>query len=149
MITGIFETHLNVTDLTRSANFYENIIGLELAHTDSRGARFYWVGGRGKAMLGLWEKEPAKVFRQHFAFEVPLSQLNLITEELIAKGVQVTNFTDNGTSEPYVFGWMPAVSVYAEDPDGHSLEWIAMLPDDPKPEAGVVPWKDWEKWQGR
>jgi hypothetical protein len=34
---------------------------------------------------------------------------------------------------------MPAASVFFHDPDGHLLEYLAMLPHQPRPEAGVVP----------
>ena len=44
-----------------------------------------------------------------------------------------------------VFGWMPAIAIYFNDPDGHSLECIAMLPGAPKPEVGVVSWEEWLK----
>jgi len=40
---------------------------------------------------------------------------------------------------------MPAASVYFHDPDGHLLEYIAMLPQNPAPEAGVMPWSAWER----
>ena len=43
-----------------------------------------------------------------------------------------------------VFGWMPALAIYFDDPDGHSLEFIAMLPDPPRPEVGVVSWDEWQ-----
>jgi hypothetical protein len=36
--------------------------------------------------------------------------------------------------EPVVFPWMPAASVYFDDPDGHSLEYIALLPHPARPE---------------
>ncbi|WP_211747047.1 VOC family protein [Paenibacillus sp. Marseille-Q4541] len=149
MIRGLFETHLNVSDLKRSAAFYEEIIGLELAHTDSRGVRFYWIGGRGTAMLGLWEKKPHEIYRQHFAFEVPLPKFTETLTELSQKGLQLDNFVSDGTGRPFVFGWMPAVSMYAEDPDGHSIEWLSMLPGEAKPELGVIPWEDWKEMHDR
>lgn len=37
-----------------------------------------------------------------------------------------------------VFGWMPAIAIYFRDPDGHSLELIAMLPQPPQLALGVV-----------
>jgi len=40
---------------------------------------------------------------------------------------------------------MPALSLYFQDPDGHSLEYLAMLTDDPQPERGVVKWSEWRK----
>jgi lactoylglutathione lyase len=42
-----------------------------------------------------------------------------------------------------VIGWMPAAAVYFEDPDGHLLEYLAMLDEAPRPEAGVVGWSEW------
>jgi hypothetical protein len=40
---------------------------------------------------------------------------------------------------------MPAAAIYFQDPDGHSLEYISMLPEDARPELGVLNYKDWEK----
>lgn len=42
-----------------------------------------------------------------------------------------------------VFGWMPAIAIYFRDPDGHSLEVIAMLPQPPQPALGIVSWEEW------
>lgn len=33
-----------------------------------------------------------------------------------------------------VFGWMPAMEIYFNDPDGHVLEFIAILEREGKPE---------------
>ena len=38
---------------------------------------------------------------------------------------------------------MPATAVYFRDPDNNLLEFIAMLPDPPRPDLGVLPWSDW------
>ena len=38
---------------------------------------------------------------------------------------------------------MPAAAVYFRDPDGHLLEYLAMLNEDPQPERGIVPWSQW------
>jgi lactoylglutathione lyase len=43
-----------------------------------------------------------------------------------------------------VIPWIPAASVYFDDPDGHSLEYIAMLSDqaDPAmPRMGLAEWR--------
>jgi lactoylglutathione lyase len=46
--TGVFETHLTVSDLDRSSEFYRDVVGLPLAlRLDDRGAAFFWVGGPG------------------------------------------------------------------------------------------------------
>jgi hypothetical protein len=42
---------------------------------------------------------------------------------------------------------MPAVSLYFTDPDGHLLEYLAMLPQDPRPAAGVVSYSEWQAMQ--
>jgi hypothetical protein len=42
---------------------------------------------------------------------------------------------------------MPAAAVYFRDLDGHLLEYIAMLPHEPRPDCGVVPWRTWELMQ--
>ena len=69
MITGLFETHINVANLERSMAFYETVLGLELGiKEEGRRVAFYWVGGRGEAMLGLWEKPADQILPQHFAF---------------------------------------------------------------------------------
>lgn len=153
MIKGLFETHLNVTNLEQSAHFYEHVLGLPLAHsenTEGRKRRFYWIGeDRNQAMLGIWEKAPSEVVRQHFAFQVTLEDLKQSVSYLKAKGIEASNFLDDDKGQLYVFGWMPAVSVYFSDPDGHSLEFLSVLPDPPRPELGMIPWKEWELIHGR
>ena len=47
------------------------------------------------------------------------------------------------TTEPSVIGWMPAAAVYFRDPDGHLLEYLAMLDEPPRPDVGIVPWSSW------
>jgi lactoylglutathione lyase len=55
-IRGLFETHLAVADLRRSMDFYSGILGLDLARVfPERKVAFYWIGGPGEAMLGLWD----------------------------------------------------------------------------------------------
>ena len=62
---------------------------------------------------------------------------------LRAAGVEPLGFDGRPTAEACVIGWMPAASVFFRDPDRHLLEFIAMLADGPRPEAGVVPWGEW------
>lgn len=151
MIEGLFETHINVTDLDRSIEFYTGVLGLELGRREEdRRVAFLWIGERGAmggAMLGLWEKPPGQVVPQHFAFRTSVEN---VVERSVAwlkdRGLPCRNFLHDGTERPMVFAWMPAVSIYFPDPDGHSLELIAMLPGPPRPELGVISWED---WQGR
>ena len=51
---SLFEAHLNVGELDRSIAFYSEVLGLELAHVNrERNTAFFWIGERGRSMLGL------------------------------------------------------------------------------------------------
>lgn len=108
MIKGLFETHLNVTNLERSAYFYEHVLELPLAHsenTEGRKRRFYWIGEqRNQAMLGIWEKPSSEVVRQHFAFQVTPEDLKQSISYLKAKGIETSNFLGDDKEQLYVFG---------------------------------------------
>lgn len=147
MITGLFETHINVADLERSTAFYRNVLGLELAHSQpTRHVCFFWMGARGAAMLGVWETPRDQVQRQHFAFQASVEEVrDRAVPWLKERGLRPYNFLDDGTERPMVFAWMPAISIYFDDPDGHLLEMIAMLEGTPRPELGVISWEEWQR----
>jgi lactoylglutathione lyase len=151
MILGLFETHIDVADLERACRFYGEILGLELGLVDEeRRVAFYWVGPRGEAMLGLWEKPVEQVRPQHFAFRASVEDmLTRAVPYLGERTLPARNFLNDGTERPMVFGWMPALAIYFRDPDGHSLEFIAMLPDEPRPEVNVVSWEEWQRLNTR
>ena len=145
-IAGLFEAHLTVSDLDRSIAFYRDVLGLELAHTVlERHAAFLWIGGPGAAMLGLWSIHSSPLFmRLHVAFQVALPQIEAAVPALRAAGI--TPRSGGGgpeISEPVVIAWMPAASVYFDDLDGHSLEYLCMLPDAPRPDLGRVSLSRW------
>lgn len=141
----IFETHIPVSNIEESMKFYESTLGLELGtFEDQRRAAFYWVGGRGNSMLGLWEKAKDQIAPQHFAMEIPVREMAPFIRCLQLEGITTKNFYGEETNVPTVFGWMPAASIYFEDPDGHTLELIAMLPDPPQPDRGIVSWVEWK-----
>lgn len=149
LIRGLFETHLNVASLERSMRFYGETLGLELGtHEAARKLAIYWIGGRGTGFLGLWEKPKSEIQVQHFAFAVPLADLDRAIVSIKAKGIAVRNFFGQATDTPTVFGWMPAASIYFHDPDGHVLEFLAMLPGPPRPEIGIVPLDEWNRRVG-
>ena|SRR3974390_3238224 len=146
-IQELFEAHLTVANLRRAMEFYEVILGLELAATfPERRVAFYWLGGRGKSMLGLWEtgSGPQRM-HLHTAFRVELPDLLHAADRLKAANVTPRDFERRATNEPDVLAWMPAASIYFDDPDGNQLEFIAMLPDAPRPELGVLRWSEWKK----
>ncbi|MDN4524053.1 VOC family protein [Fictibacillus fluitans] len=147
MIHGLFETHINVSNAEVSAEFYEKVLGLQrLFHDPERRAYFYWVGKPGEAMLGIRENYPsANVQRQHFAFRTEVDELKQAAAWLEQRGIESRNFFGGDSCTLYVFSFMPAVSIYFKDPDGHSLELLAMLPEKPKPELGIITWEEWER----
>jgi catechol 2,3-dioxygenase-like lactoylglutathione lyase family enzyme len=143
-IKGLFETHLNVANLDRSAHFYEHVLGLQLGVRDeARRLAIYWIGGWGHTFVGLWEKPQDQIQQQHFAFEVDRERLAQSIAALTVRGIAIRNFFGERTDVPSVFGWVPAASVYFDDPDGHILELIAKLPEPPRPEMGIISLLEW------
>jgi lactoylglutathione lyase len=145
-VTGLFETHLTVADLDRSVAFYRDVVGLPLAlELPERGAAFLWIGGAGEAMLGLWSLGSAPMgLSLHVAFKTSLEDVAGACERLRERGVTPLSFFGAETDEPSVIGWMPAAAVFLRDPDGHLLEYLAMLDEVPRPERGIVPWSQWQ-----
>src|SRR4051812_11420991 len=95
-------------------------------------------------MLGLWESgtSPNRM-HLHFAFHCAAADVLAAPAILRAAGVVPRGFHGEPVEEPIVFGWMPALSLYFTDPDGHSLEYLAMLPEEPRPPVGIVPYSRW------
>lgn len=151
LIKGIFETHINVSDYKKSAEFYEKLLNIIPLHEDAkRKSKFYWVGQPGQSMLGIRENYPSSlVQRQHFAFKVDLEDISSAKDYLSTLGIETTNFFGESSEELLVFPFMPAVSIYFDDPDGHTIEFIAMLDDQPRPELNIMKWKEWEILCGR
>jgi lactoylglutathione lyase len=149
MVTSasLFEAHIAVASLDASIAFYRDVLGFELAHTTTdRDAAFFWIGARGRAMLGAWLAGPApQKITTHVAFAVSLDEVLASPPALRAAGITPLDFDGQPTDEPVVLGWMPAASVYFRDPDGHLLEYIAMLPESPQPESGVLSWSAWQR----
>lgn len=103
MITGLYETHIQVSDLTKAVQFYTETLGLQLAHYDeTRPIAFLWIGEGKKAMLGLWEQKESLQTR-HFAFTCDIEFILQQSEGFLKNNqLQPYNFLKNGSSEPMV-----------------------------------------------
>ena len=148
-VQGLFETHITVRNLTTSVAFYRDVVGLELAlFVPERRVAFFWIGGPGQSMLGVWEVgNGPNGMRLHLAFTTTVEQILAAPSALKALGVIPKGFRGEPVEEPVVIGWMPAVSLYFTDPDGHLLEYLAMLPQEPRPAADVMPYSHWQTMQ--
>lgn len=144
MIKGLYETHVQVSNLKNAIEFYTKVLGLEFAHKDeTRPIAFLWIGKNKESMLGLWEQKE-NLQTRHFAFTADKEDiLNYSVEFLNNKNLKPYNFLKDGSFQPMVFGWMPALAIYFNDPDGNQLEFISILEGDGKPELGVLSYEEW------
>lgn len=117
-IQGIYEVAIRVKDLPRAEAFYIGVLGLEEGLRDQRRNWLFLRAGGVHGMVVLQEDKgewPA----QHFAFTVDEEDLERATAMLRERGVEVEG--------PVVHNWMGATSIYFDDPDGHSLELLALM----------------------
>ena len=102
------------------------------------------VGPPGHSMLGLWTVGHApQHLSLHLAFRTSVANVIDAFNQLRSVGVTPLSFFTTEADEPSVIGWMPAAAVYFRDPDGHLLEYLAMLDDDPRSDLGIVSWSQW------
>lgn len=146
MIKGLYETHIQVSNLGKAIEFYTEVLGLEFAHKDeARPIAFLWIGKSKESMLGLWEQKE-NLQTRHFAFTADKDDiLNYSVEFLKNKDLKPYNFLKDGIEKPMVFAWMPALAIYFNDPDGNQLEFISILEGRGKPELGVLSYEEWLK----
>lgn len=121
---GISEIVLIVDDVVRSADFYENVVGLE--PISSPGDEWAWFEAgcsrqriavhRGTLLHEEHSPHPEghRFGSVHFAFEVPRERFEDAVAHVRSKGVPVYR--------PTTLDWMNATSYYFYDPDGNLLE---------------------------
>ncbi len=117
-IGGIYEVAIRVKDLARAEAFYKETLGLQEGLRDTRRNWLFLRAGGNAGMIVLQE-DRGEWPRQHFAFTIAESDIECAVNTLKEKGVAVTG--------PFFHEWMPAKSVYFDDPDGHSLELCAPM----------------------
>lgn len=150
----LYEAHLVVRDLDSSARFYKQVLGFTSALV-TPDVRFYWTESDHSRMFALWQQKPndeasgrhtrpdvSKWVRNHLAFHLSWSQFWDAISMLKKHGIAVKGFED---AELSVHCWVPALSAYFSDPDGHALELISVLRDQPRPELGVTSWSEWQR----
>jgi lactoylglutathione lyase len=144
----LYETHLPVSSTERSRAFYVDLVGLRLAYRDpKRDIVFLWIGENRVSMLGLWGPGTAygsPLHPAHLALAISLPELLASGKRLNGLGVATYDFSRVETIEPSVIGWMPSAQLYFRDPDGHSIELIALLDEKPDP-SFIGPITEWQK----
>jgi hypothetical protein len=101
-------------------------------------------------MIGLWSGAfSPNAIRLHAAFRTSLDHVLGAVQDLRSHGVEPLDFGRNRPTQPSVIVWIPAGSMFFRDPDGHLLEYLAVLSDNPNRETGVVTYKDWLEGTGQ
>lgn len=150
---GLYETHLPVTDVERSTAFYRKL-GFDPGFGSAAEGGVLLLHERGgvRWMLGLFrvdEIEHRHPAEHHLALRVPGAEADGMIPYLRERGIEPTHPPTaplRGTmEEPIVHGWMPAASVFFRDPDGHLLELIAELDQEPRPDVAYEPLSAWRE----
>lgn len=117
-IRGIYEVAIRVKDLPRAETFYRQVLDLEVGIRDERRNWLFLRAGGNAGMIVLQE-DKSEWPTQHFAFTVAEADIDRAAEILKEKGIKIEG--------PVVHEWMPAKSVYFDDPDGNALELCAPM----------------------
>ena len=108
-VVGLNHLTLAVEDVTRSVNFYQNILGMKPLVKWDRGA--YLLAGNLWVCLSKADKVESGSDYTHYAFSVEKNDFNILSKLIIDSGATI--FQENSS---------PGESLYFLDPDGHKLE---------------------------
>ena len=144
---GFYELFLPVTDMERAINFYVEKLGFQIGRQESPSSALLLYNDHGtRSMLGLF-RVAAIERRYHLSFRVLEEDVDQMVPFLLGRGITPEHPPRDNIqgpmSEPIVHGWMPAASVFFTDPDGHLLELIADLADEPQPDVLYCPLSRW------
>ena len=117
-IRGVYEVAVRVRDLAAAEPFYREVLGLEVGLRDEKRKWLFLRAGGQNGMIVLQE-DGASGPLQHFAFTVEETEIERAGEHLRRRGISFVG--------PIVHDWIPAKSLYFNDPDGHDLELCAPL----------------------
>ena len=115
-IRGLYEVAIRVKDLAKAESFYREILGLEVGVRDER-RNWLFLRAGGQAGMIVLQEDKGEWPVQHFAFTVDEADIERSATLLRERGVAV--------SGPVFHEWMPAKSIYFDDPDGNDLELCA------------------------
>jgi lactoylglutathione lyase len=105
-IKGLFEAHISVRHFERSVAFYRDVHGLELGIAQpERPAAFFWVGGRGRSMMGIFSagSSPFTAMQHLVAFQVELEDVLAAPQRLRSVGITPLGGQREPIDEPIVF----------------------------------------------
>lgn len=129
--TRIGHVHLKVSDLQRSLDFYQKLLGFELVTMYGDSAAFISAGGYHHHIgLNTWQSKgapPAPEYAAglfHTAILYPeRKDLAVILKRLLDAGYPITGASDHGVSE----------AIYLDDPDRNGVELYWDKPKDQWP----------------
>jgi len=117
-IRGIYEIAIPVKELAKAEAFYREVLGLEVGIRDEK-RNWLFLRAGGQAGMVVLQENKGEWPKMHFAFTAEETDLERCIALLVEKGVVIDG--------PYLHEWMPAKSVYFNDPDGHNLELCAPI----------------------
>jgi catechol 2,3-dioxygenase-like lactoylglutathione lyase family enzyme len=127
---GFAELVLIVDDVSKTARFYRDVVGLEPEDETGDEWAWFWAGKPGdrqrialhRGSLLFEEHSPypegERFGRVHFAFDVARSELDIALERVRSAGVEVYGPVE--FDAPF-----NATSYYFYDPDGNLLEFFS------------------------
>jgi len=134
-VMHVAEVAFRVTDLPRSLSFYQDVLGLEIVRAYPTMV-FLKAGeldsplGRGghPQLLVLFDRKVQLDIQlttlDHVAFEISLEQYPAERERLRQFGLEVIERVWRGE-----YAWLRARSLFFDDPDGNTIEFIAHDPN--------------------
>jgi len=116
-IRGVYEVAIRVKNLSRSEQFYLDVLNLEVGLRDEKRNWLFLKAG-GNAGMVVLQEDKGEWPLQHFAFTIDEADLAGAASMLRDKGVEVEG--------PVFHEWMKSTSLYFDDPDGNQLELLAV-----------------------